>query len=146
MSKIYYIGGGEHKRDLIPVLVLVFVTFVCLFLSSCKTTQHTGTHTDSVRVEIRHDSVYIWQHDSIFRDRWRNGDTVFVQVEKYKTLYKDKLVEIHDTIATSRTDTIMVQVEKKSTAFWKGSGIAFWVLIGVLVIGCAVGLVIKFAK
>lgn len=126
------------KRYLLIVLACVLI--------GCKTSQHIGTHTDSVRVEIRHDSVYVYQHDSIFRDRWRSGDTIYITTEKYRVLYKDKFVEIHDTIATSQTDTIAVYVEKKSTTFWKGSGIAFWVLIGIVVIGVVIGIIIKFAK
>ena len=125
---------------------IFFIVTLALLLLSCKTTQPTATHTDSVRVEVRFDSIYIYQHDSIFRDRWRNGDTVFVQVEKYKVLYKDKLVQVHDTIATSRVDTIAVPMVTQSGAFWKGSGIAFWVLLGMLVLGAAIGIIIKIAK
>ena len=137
------------KRDnpiFIILLTLIIGCMILLAFVGCKTTQPIATHTDSVRVEIRHDSVYVYQHDSIFRDRWRSGDTVYVTIEKWQTRYKDKFVEIHDTIATSRTDTIAVSIESKGSAFWKGSGIAFWILLGVLVLGVAIGIIIKIAK
>lgn len=129
-----------------------FNIFILLFLLLCfvgckvSTPLLTGsTHLqskDSVRIEYKHDSIYI--------DRWHTikdkGDTIYLHdsIERhfYHTLQK------HDSIFISSTDTIVqtIEVEKKSGAFWKGSGIAFWVLLGVLVIGVAIGLIIKFAK
>ena len=127
------------------VIALIVFSFV-----SCKTLPTpTNTHNrDSVRIEYLHDSVYIYKHDSIFRDRWREGDTVYITTEKWLTRYKDKLIEKHDSIYVNNTDTIYqtVEVEKKGAAFWKGSGIAFWILLGILIIGVAVGITIKIAK
>ena len=100
-------------------------------LPGCKTTQPLTQTRDSVRVEFRHDSVYIWQHDSIFRDRWRAGDTVFVTVEKFKTLYKDKLVEVHDTISTTQTEQIAV---KYVPNYYRRTSTGFWILLAVLIV------------
>lgn len=130
--------------------IAFFIVTFALLVSGCKTLpQPTNVHNrDSVRVEVRHDSVYIYQHDSIFRDRWRDGDTVYITTEKWLTRYKDKYVAVHDTISVSATDTIYqtIEIEKQSSSFWKGSGIAFWILLGLLAIGCTIGLIIKFAK
>ena len=108
---------------------LVLCAILCLCFSGCKTVKPIAQTRDSVRVEIRHDSVFVFKHDSIFRDRWRSGDTVFVTVEKFKTLYRDKLVEVHDTIATTQTDTIEVQVVPN---YYRRVSTGFWILLVIL--------------
>lgn len=135
----------KMKRDALiyyaiqdALFAVVFAS--CIALVGCKTCQPIEVIRDSVRVEYRLDSVYIWQHDSIFRDRWREGDTVFVVQEKYKTLFKDKIVEVHDTI---RTEQNIVQERKVVPSFYKGCTIALWVLIALAVIGVAVRVLIK---
>ena len=91
----------------------LLILWLCLHLVGCKTIQQqTAVHNrDSVRIEVRLDSIYIYEHDSIWRDRWRQGDTVFVTVEKWKTRYRDKLREVHDTIAVVKTDSVPYAVE-----------------------------------
>ena len=99
------------------------------FFSGCKTVQPLTQSRDSVRVEVRHDSVYVFQHDSIYRDRWRAGDTVFVTVEKYKTLYRDKLIEVHDTITDTRTEQVAVRYIPD---YYKRVSAGFWILLAIL--------------
>ena len=99
------------------------------FFSGCKTVQPLTQSRDSVRVEVRHDSVYIYQHDSIYRDRWRAGDTVFVTVEKYKTLYRDKLIEVHDTITNTQTEQVAVRYVPD---YYKRVSTGFWILLAIL--------------
>ena len=99
------------------------------FFSGCKTVQPLTQSRDSVRVEVRHDSVYIFRHDSIFRDRWRAGDTVFVTVEKYKTLYRDKLIEVHDTITNTQTEQVAVRYVPD---YYKRVSAGFWILLVIL--------------
>ena len=102
---------------------------VMLFFSGCKTVQPLTKSRDSVRVDVRHDSVYIYQHDSIYRDRWRAGDTVFVTVEKYKTLYRDKLIEVHDTITNTQTEQVAVRYVPD---YYKRVSAGFWILLAIL--------------
>ena len=118
-------------RDLLIgyAIGLVLTALCCIFFSGCKTVKPIAQTRDSIRVEIRHDSVFVFKHDSIFRDRWRSGDTVFVTVEKFKTLYRDKLVEVHDTIATTQTDTIEVQVVPN---YYRRVSTGFWILLVIL--------------
>lgn len=111
--------------------VALIALLILLFFSSCKVQQPLQQTQDSVRVEFRHDSIFIWQHDSIFRDRWRAGDTVYVTVEKYKTLYKDKFIEVHDTIATTHTEHVAV---KYVPNYYKNTSTGFWILLAVLVV------------
>lgn len=133
-----------HNRNIFEWLLaaMLFAAIVTIVagLTSCKTCVPIVEVRDSIRTEYKLDSVYVYQHDSIFRDRWRNGDTIFVQVEKYKTLFKDKIVEVHDTIATNELQVQQVEVVPK---FYKGCTIALWVLLALVVIGIAIRIVIK---
>ena len=134
MNSDYIIGDDyqDPKHGCLAVIVAILCTVaMCLLFSGCKTTQPLTQTRDSVRVEFRHDSVYIWQHDSIFRDRWRAGDTVFVTVEKFKTLYKDKLVEVHDTISLTQTEQVAV---KYVPSYYKNTSTGFWILLAVLIV------------
>lgn len=101
------------KEKLYIIIQLAIIAFLLFLLFGCKTVQPISTdhNRDSVRVEVRFDSVYVYQHDSIFRDRWRNGDTVFVTIEKWQVKYKDKLVQVHDTICTTETNTEVQTIE-----------------------------------
>ena len=130
-------------------LVLLALLMVFIALTGCKcpcaAIPSGGSHqeqNDSVRTEYIHDSVYI--------DRWHTefmrGDTFYIHDSIDR--YKDRFVYIHDSIDNSRIDTIYqtIEIEKKGSAFWKGSGIALWCLIGALVLGAVIGIIIKFAK
>ncbi len=132
MNSEYIIGDDyqDPKHGCLAVIVAILCTVaLCLIFSGCKTTQPLTQTRDSVRVEFRYDSVYFYQHDSIFRDRWRAGDTVFVTVEKFKTLYKDKLVEVHDTISTTQTEQIAV---KYVPNYYRRTSAGFWVLLVIV--------------
>ena len=120
---------GNAIRYGVGLPLIGFLLWVLFGMVGCKTVKPIAQTRDSIRVEIRHDSVFIFKHDSIFRDRWRSGDTVFVTVEKFKTLYRDKLVEVHDTIATTQTDTIEVQVVPN---YYRRVSTGFWILLVIL--------------
>lgn len=118
-------------RDvIIAVLVWSVLCVFCVFCVGCKS-QAVPSTRDSVRVEFHHDSVYVFKHDSVFRDRWRNGDTIFVTVEKWQTLYRDKLKEVHDTI---RTNEVQVQQVKYVPAYYKNTSAGFWFLLALLLL------------
>ena len=133
-----------HNRNIFEWLLaaILFAAIVTIVagMSSCKTCVPIVEVRDSVRVEYKLDSVYVYQHDSIFRDRWRNGDTIFVVQEKWQTRYKDKIVLQHDTIRTNELQVQQVEVVPK---FYKGCTIALWVLLALVVIGIAIRIVIK---
>ena len=133
-----------HIRNIFEWLLaaMLFAAIVTIVagLTSCKTCVPIVEVRDSVRVEYKLDSVYVYQHDSIFRDRWRNGDTIFVVQEKWQTRYKDKIVLQHDTIRTNELQVQQVEIVPK---FYKGCTIALWVLLALVVIGIAIRIVIK---
>ena len=108
---------------------IIVIVVIMLFLNGCKSVQPIVQTRDSVRVETRFDSVYIFKHDSVFRDRWRNGDTVFVTVEKWRTQYRDKLVQVHDTISTTEHEEIAVEVVPN---YYRNTSAGFWVLLVIL--------------
>lgn len=118
-------GCGTTIIGIIGIALIAAI----FFFSGCKTVQPLTQTRDSVRVEVRHDSVYVYQHDSIYRDRWRAGDTVFVTVEKYKTLYRDKLIEVHDTITNTQTEQVAVRYVPD---YYKRVSAGFWILLVIL--------------
>ena len=89
--------------------------------------------TDSIYInKVKRDSIY--QHDSIYiREK---GDTVWM--EKYKYVYRDKLVR--DTMYINRTDTIRepYPVERELSR-WQSmkmelGGWAFGILLAVVLV------------
>lgn len=99
------------KMCLTAIVSLLAVVVCCIVCSSCRSVQHVPV--ESVRTEIEYrdrwqrDSIHI--HDSIhIRDK---GDTVFV--DRWHTVYKDKL--LRDTTYIEKTDSVQVPypVEKK---------------------------------
>ena len=149
-SRTYY---DRVLRIISLILWGIILAAIVLSFTGCKTpcpcasagtnTQHSETN-DSVHTEYVHDSIYI--------DRWHKeyvkGDTVFVRDSVFRDRWHYK--QLHDSVYIAQTDTItntiVQEVEKPANAFWKGSGIALWVLIGAIVLGAIIGIIIKFAK
>ena len=77
-------------------IVVIVSLVIALSCTSCKV-QDCIPETivrDSIVTEYKHDSTYIYQHDSIFIKE--NADTIFVN--KYVTRYKDVMKIERDTI------------------------------------------------
>lgn len=110
-------------------VIALMAMVLMLSMTGCKSTQPLTNTRDSVRVEYRLDSIYVYKHDSVFRDRWRAGDTTYIQVEKWCTRYKDKIVIQHDTIATTQTEQVAV---KYVPDYYKRTSAGFWVLLVLL--------------
>lgn len=93
---------------------ITLAPFMCmLFVCSCRTVKYVPVETVKVDTtyinKLQRDSIYML--DSVYVKE--KGDTVFI--EKYKYLYRDKLVR--DTMYISKVDSIQVpyQVEKGLT-------------------------------
>lgn len=114
----------------IMIVVFALVMVAITMLGGCASVKPIEQSRDSVRIELRHDSVFVFQHDSVFRDRWRNGDTVFVTLEKWKVKYRDKIVEVHDTI---RKDNVQTVVQEIVPTYYKRTSTGFWVLLAIVV-------------
>ena len=84
--------------------------FLALLFVGCKTVAPCIPETitrDSVRLEYKLDSVYLYERDSIFVHEKR--DTVFV--ERWKTRYKDVLKIQRDTVIDTKTEVQVQRVE-----------------------------------
>ena len=127
------------------LLTALWIGCLLLAFAGCKQQQLPILPTnyaqrDSVRIEIQHDSVYIDRCHSIYT----KGDTVYI----HDSIFRDRWKYKHDSIYFASTDTIYQQVvvEKTGSQFLRNSGIALWVLLGLLLLAVIVGIVLKFAK
>lgn len=108
--------------------------FICMLfvICSCRTVKYVPVETIKVDTtyinKLQRDSIYML--DSVYVKE--KGDTVLI--EKYKYLYRDKLVR--DTLYMAKTDSIQVPypVEKELTR-WQQFRIDFggWA-IGIVII------------
>lgn len=131
--------------------IAIYMLFACLLLSvlflttSCKVCEPIikTEYRDSVRTEYHRDSVRLV--DSVFVDRWRQGDTVFVTKMRDRYLYRDVLHTDTITIDNSKTETVQVRYVPP---FYKGCTIALWIIIAlcVLYIAWRIFKVIYFRK
>lgn len=89
----------NHRR-----LLLLFVVFI--MLCSCSRVQYVplvAHSTDTLRtMRVQHDSVTI--RDSVWRDRYVKGDTVYITQTKYQ--FRDRTKTLHDTLWRIRTDSV----------------------------------------
>lgn len=85
-------------------LLLLFV--VLIMLCSCSRVQYVpimAHSTDTLRtVRVQRDSVTI--RDSVWRDRYVKGDTVYITQTKYQ--FRDRTQLLHDTLWRTRTDSV----------------------------------------
>ena len=106
-----------------------------LALSACKSVAPCIPETitrDSVRVEYKLDSVYLYERDSIFVHEKR--DTVFI--ERWKTLYKDVLKIQRDTVIDTKTE-VQVQRVRYVPKYYRFTSLAFWIVVAILLIRLA---------
>ena len=116
--------------------------FLAILFCSCKTVAPCIPETitiDSVRVEYKLDSVYLYERDSIFVHEKR--DTVFV--ERWKTRYKDVLKIQKDTVIDTKTE-VQVQRVEVTPRFAKFCYWWFGVSAFLLVAGGAIWVCKKF--
>lgn len=147
----YFTGYGSESPNPRDILGAIFGTILIIVLSavvsSCKVQSFTQHHeNDSVRVEYRHDSIYLWKYDSVFVSEKQRNDTILLTSEKWSIRWRDKIVEVHDTIRTTETETI-VQPQPYVPTYNKNCTRGFWVLLAILILlvgGWAVRKYIKF--
>lgn len=115
-------------------------------LAGCKSVQYVPLETvktDSVYIDrYQHDSIY--QRDSVYVNRWTDGDTVYQDKIVYKYVYRDKVK--YDTVSVLRSDTVRVPypVERRLTKWEQvrlnvgGWVIALVVITILVVVGWAI--------
>lgn len=89
----------ELKIARIIILVL-FVWVMIAYFSSCKPTERVVVKTEYIN-QLKYDSIYLQKYDSVYVAV--KGDTV--RIEKYKTLFKDRLKIVRDTVI--KTDSLI---------------------------------------
>lgn len=133
-------------KIILITLAIFLAMLACVSCGSQKvvaSNAHERTQ-DSVRIEYKHDSIYIDRYHHIYTQ----GDTVYI----YDSIWRDRYHTInkHDSIYINNTDTIYqtstVEVEKKGSAFLRNSGIALWVLIGIFILTVIIGIILRFVK
>lgn len=110
----------------------VFALAVLLSLSACcpRVVERVRVETEYID-RVRRDSVYL--RDSVWLKEYIKDDTVYVDKEVYRYLYKDRLQrdtilrEVHDTTRVS------VPVEKGLTVLQTIQIRSFWWLVAGLV-------------
>ena len=123
------------------VASLAVMAFLFCF-GSCKTVAPCVPEMitiDSVRVEYKLDSVYLYERDSIFVHEKK--DTVFI--ERWKTRYKDVLKIQRDTVIDTKTE-VQVQIEEVTPRFAKFCYWWFGVSAFMLVAGAVIWICKKF--
>lgn len=113
-------------NNIFGYLVAIVILWLVLALSGCKTCQclpETITR-DSIRVEYQRDSIYA--HDSIYIDRYKAGDTVYLTKERWSIRYRDVL---HTDTMYVDHNTIEVRTERYIPGFYRWSTWVCWIII-----------------
>ena len=118
----------QYAKIAIYTLLIAVVAFLTTSCKVCEPIIKTE-YRDSVRTEYRRDSVRLV--DSVFVDRWRQGDTVFVTKMRDRYLYRDVLHNDTVIIDNSKTETVQVRYVPP---FYKWCTVAFWCLIAIVVL------------
>lgn len=114
-------------------LALILTTGLLFFIAGCspRIVEHITVQRDTVRI-VKVDSIYNYQHDSVFvRER---GDTVYKYVEhiRYRDRVKvDTFVRVKvDSVAVERIKEVQVE---QPLSWWKRAQIgSFWWLVGAV--------------
>ena len=125
-----------RKCSLYILLIFVFALVGCKTVAPCIPETITR---DSVRVEYKLDSVYLYERDSIFVHEKR--DTVFV--ERWKTRYKDVLKIQKDTVIDTKME-VQVQTVEVTPRFAKFCYWWFGISAFLLIAGGALWICKKF--
>lgn len=118
------------------VVVLLFGLTACRTVSPCVPETITR---DSIRVQHVLDSVYLYEHDSIFVHSKK--DTVWV--ERWKTRYKDVIRVERDTVRDVRNE-VHVQQVRYVPKYYKFTSWAFWIVVAIILIRIAWWIAKKF--
>lgn len=114
----------------IIVLVLVFITG-CLTACSPRIVERVERQTDTCYVSRQQrDSIYL--RDSICLHEYQKGDTVYVELTRWRTAFRDRLKT--DTIYISKTDTVATTVTVECKPSWTDSWRAKVVIVALILL------------
>lgn len=136
-------SDNDNNGWLFVIMCATLAVLLACLCQSCKVCEPSVIVRDSIRVEQRLDSVYFYEKDSFYIDRWRSNDTVYLTNERWSIRYKDKLVEIHDTI-NNNSEVVKVQRERYVPGYYKFCSWAFWIIVALVIIRLAWWFVKKY--
>ena len=140
----------KEKRDawvqgvlgiIVGFLIAICIALVIISLGSCKSVQEQSekvvyvNRTDTVRQKVV-------EKDSVWVDRWREGDTVYVIKTAERVRWRDRWHT--DTCYVSKTDTIFGIKTVVKTVTKRGKEWAFILLAALLIVAAA--FVAKFKR
>lgn len=100
----------ESFRFLEDAALLVVFVVVLYLLVSCRSVKYVPVET--VRTDTayitRHEWDSIFVHDSVHTKESQKGDTIFVEVRKWRTKYVER--QTHDTLYVATHDSVPVPV------------------------------------
>lgn len=125
----------ERNRQIMQTAEAVFCAILLLAavaaLPSCRTVR-TSTQRDSIRVEVRHDTL-VWKlRDSVYITERAKNDTVYITKYAERWHERERIVERTDTLYVDKAKTETVTVTK-SNKFTLASTIILWTLIAAAV-------------
>lgn len=98
-------AGCLHYASLIVAGIAALL--LCALLGSCKTRERIVT-IETVRTDTtyitRHERDSIHEHDSTHVSERQRGDTIFVEVRRWRTKFIER--QKHDTLFIARHDTV----------------------------------------
>lgn len=118
----------------------LFAIMLMFVFSACAITEPLSSVRDSVRVEYRLDSIYLYERDSIFVDRWRENDTIYITTDKWHTRYKDVIQVQHDTICVQSESVV---AERYVPRFYKICTISLFVLLLLIIAKIIIKIYVK---
>lgn len=124
----------------VAVVVLIIIAALCHGCTTTKEVIVEKVRTDTVyQNHMRHDSIHI--RDSVWVERWTQGDTVYVVKDRWKTEWREKLRI--DTVYIAKHDTVRVAVTQQQTRQltwferWRVRiGTIFFIVLGLFAIYC----------
>ena len=101
-------NSGLSLRALIIGFLWGTAFCLCLTLCSCRTVKYVPVETvktDTLyQTKVERDSIHT--HDSIYIHEWQRGDTIYIDRDRWHTLWRDRWRT--DTVYRSHTDSIPV--------------------------------------
>ena len=132
------------------LLGLVACALITMF-AGCTTVRTVETvRTDTVwQNHMQHDSIHV--RDSVWVERWTQGDTVYVVKDRWKTEWRERL-QI-DTVYIAKRDTLFVQKTtgktKQLTWFdrWRVRiGTFIFIVLGLFAVYCGIRFALKMSN
>ena len=131
----------------VAVVVLIIIAALCHGCTTTKEVIVEKVRTDTVyQNHMQHDSIHI--RDSVWVERWTQGDTVYVVKDRWKTEWREKLRI--DTVYIAKHDTVRVAVTQQQTRQltwferWRVRiGTIFFIVLGLFTLYCGIRFALK---